>query len=124
MRLHHVRERLLDQWIAVNQRAVEVEDQATRMSMGAAVEAGGGRVGSKKRFWFGCHVSSTSLGRLGALPRELRCRRIDPSQLDNASRTTSPSIVPLGNRRSICLRPNTRSVGFTMRSLDHAAAGP
>jgi len=56
MRPHHVREGFFDQWIAVNQRAVEVEDQATRMPMGAAVEAAGGRVGSKKRFWFGRHV--------------------------------------------------------------------
>jgi hypothetical protein len=27
-----------------------------------AIVAGGGRRGSKKRLWFGCHVSSTSLG--------------------------------------------------------------
>src|SRR6266849_394932 len=58
MRPHHVRERLLDQRIAVNQRAVEVEDQDPWM----AIVAGGGRPGSKKRLWFGCHVLSTSLG--------------------------------------------------------------
>jgi len=52
-------ERLLDQGIAVNQRAVEVEDQAARMAIqrgGAAVGPSGGRRGSKKRLWFGCHV--------------------------------------------------------------------
>src|ERR1700730_5688179 len=42
-----------------------------------------------------CHQHPS--GRLGALPRGLRCRRIDPSQLNNASRITMPSIVPLGN---------------------------
>src|SRR5712671_5444544 len=49
---HHLRERLLDQRIAVNQRAVEVEDEPTRMPIAPA----GSRLGSKKRFWFGCHV--------------------------------------------------------------------
>src|SRR5207302_10626324 len=42
-----------------------------------------------------------SLGRLGALHRELRCRRIDPSQLNNASRITSPSTVPLAIGRFV-----------------------
>ena len=46
MCLHDVRERRLDQRIAVNQRAIEVEDQAARMAIW----------GWKKRLWFGCHV--------------------------------------------------------------------
>src|SRR2546423_3682942 len=62
MGLHHVREGRLDQRITVNQRPVEVKNQAALVSVGASVEAGGGRVGSKKRLWFCCHVSSTSLG--------------------------------------------------------------
>jgi len=35
MRAHHVRERRLDQRIAVNERAVEVEDEPPRMPMRA-----------------------------------------------------------------------------------------
>jgi len=77
----YVRERLSIKRI-LSTSVPSVEDQATRMSIGWPLGAERRAGGVEEEILVRCHVLSNIPGRLARFPRELRCRRIDPSQLN------------------------------------------